>query len=314
MYNKHTMIIQEPTSDLLPFDPAILSGQLRPSSIAMYRRDLAAYLAYAQAQNLDALQASTFARWRTTLAQETELSPHTINRMLSAVKRLLREAAEQGYVSHDLAAAFQDRKGVQVRALKERLKPHARTRISPEDMRRLCNAPDRTTLKGLRDAALLHTLASSGIRVSEATTLTIEQVVQKTNNGKPGYLLLVRGKTDEEAREAPLSPEAYAAILAWRERCPISASSLFLALGGRGNRWQARPMTTVAVWQTVQQYADQCGLSAIKPHDFRRFVGTQLAKANIRQAQQALGHKSIETTARHYDLNELEVGLTDTLY
>ena len=129
---------------------------------------------------------------------------------------------------------FQDRKGVQVRALKERLKPHARTRISPEDMRRLCNAPDRTTLKGLRDAALLHTLASSGIRVSEAATLTIEQVVQKTNNGKSGYLLLVRGKTDEEAREAPLSPEAYAAILAWRERCPVSSSYLFLALDGRG--------------------------------------------------------------------------------
>ena len=72
-------------------------------------------------------------------------------------------------------------------------------------------------------------------------------------------------------------------------------------------------MTTVAVWQTVQQYANQCDLAAIKPHDFRRFVGTQLARANIRQAQQALGHKSIETTARHYDLNELEVGLTDTL-
>ena len=73
-------------------------------------------------------------------------------------------------------------------------------------------------------------------------------------------------------------------------------------------------MTTVAVWQTVQQYADLCSLPSIKPHDFRRFVGTQLARANIRQAQQALGHKSIETTARHYDLNELEVGLTDTLY
>jgi integrase/recombinase XerD len=127
-------------------------------------------------------------------------------------------------------------------------------------------------------------------------------------------LLLVRGKTDEEAREAPLSPEAYAAILAWRERCPVSSSSLFLALTGRGDRWQAHPITTVAVWQTVQQYAEQCQLSAIKPHDFRRFVGTQLARANIRQAQQVLGHKSIETTARHYDLNELEPGLTAALY
>jgi site-specific recombinase XerD len=107
-------------------------------------------------------------------------------------------------------------------------------------MRRLCDAPDRSTLKGLRDAALLHTLASSGVRVSEAATLTIEQVVQKTNNGKAGYLLLVRGKTDEEAREAPLSPEAYAAILAWRKL----PDQLIVTLPGPG--WTGRALAGAA--------------------------------------------------------------------
>jgi integrase/recombinase XerD len=298
----------------LPFDAAILAGQLRESSIAMYRRDFAAYLSFATTTVLDPLQPATFSRWRAALAKETTLSPHTINRMLSAVKRLMREAAEQGYLSHELAEAFQDRRGVQVRALKERLKPHGRTRINPEDMRRLCNAPDRATLKGLRDAALLHTLASSGIRVSEAATLTLDQIQQKTQHGKTGYVLLVRGKTDEAAREAPLSVEAYSAILAWRERCPIASLWLFPAQDGRGQRWQARPMTTVSVWQTVQSYARQCQLSHLKPHDFRRFVGTQLARQDIRKAQMALGHKRIDTTAQHYDLNELEVGLTEAMY
>lgn len=56
------------------------------------------------------------------------------------------------------------------------------------------------------------------------------------------------------------------------------------------------------------------GLSHIKPHDFRRFVGTQSARKDIRQAQKALGHKRIDTTARHYVLDELETGLTDHLY
>ena len=168
-------------------------------------------------------------------------------------------------------------------------------------MRRLCNAPDRTTLKGLRDAARLAYPRQSGIRVSEAATITMEQVVHKSNSGKPGYLLLVRGKTDEDAREAPLSPEAYSAILAWRERCPIRSFWLFLAQDGRGARWQARPLSSVGIWKTVQEYATQCQLANLKPHDFRRFVGTQLARANIRQAQQALGQKSIETTARHYE-------------
>lgn len=61
----------------------------------------------------------------------------------------------------------------------------------------------------------------------------------------------------------------------------------------------------MAVWQTVQQEATPCDLAASKPQDVRRCVGTQLARANIRQAQQALGQKSIETTARHDDLKGL---------
>ena len=68
------------------------------------------------------------------------------------------------------------------------------------------------------------------------------------------------------------------------------------------------------MWQTIKKYADQAGLENVKPHDLRRFVGTQLAKKDIRKAQKALGHKRIDTTARHYVLDELEVGLTDNLY
>src|SRR6266496_4151696 len=68
---------------LLPFDTSILAGQLAPSSIAMYRRDFATYLSFAGSREA-ALDATTFARWRTWLAQSTELSPNTINRMLAA--------------------------------------------------------------------------------------------------------------------------------------------------------------------------------------------------------------------------------------
>ena len=64
----------------------------------------------------------------------------------------------------------------------------------------------------------------------------------------------------------------------------------------------------------MRKYANAAGLDDVKPHDFRRFVGTQLARTNIRNAQKALGHKRLETTARHYVLDELEAGLTDDLY
>jgi integrase len=64
----------------------------------------------------------------------------------------------------------------------------------------------------------------------------------------------------------------------------------------------------------VKRYAAAVGLPSVKPHDFRRFVGTNLAKTDLRQAQKALGHKDINTTAKHYVLDELEPGLTDGLF
>jgi integrase len=76
----------------------------------------------------------------------------------------------------------------------------------------------------------------------------------------------------------------------------------------------ALPLSTTAVRELVQHYAAVAGLPHVTPHDFRRFVGTQLARRDVRQAHKALGHARIETTARHYIVDELEVGVTDGLY
>lgn len=291
------------------FDAAILAGQLAPSSIAMYQRDYLAYLTFAGSLH-ESIQAPTLARWRTVLAQETTMSPNTINRMLSAVKRIMREAAAQGYVSHEIAAAFEQVAGVKNVAMKDRIKANARVRIEPTEMRTVCDTPSAANLIGLRDTALLATLASSGLRVSELAGLTTTQIKRK----KGGYILLVRGKNDLEFRDAPLSKEAYAHIQAWLTARPIQSSYVFTAFDGRGERLTERPLSVEAVWRTVRKYSQSAGMDDVKPHDFRRFVGTELARKDIRQAQKALGHKRIETTARHYVLDELEVGLTDDLY
>jgi len=103
--------------------PAILAGQLAPSSIAKYHQDFAAFAAFASAALQDA---ATLARWRAHLADATTYSPHTINRMLAAVKRVMKEAAAQGYTGHEVAAAFDRVDGVKPRALRHRLKRHSR--------------------------------------------------------------------------------------------------------------------------------------------------------------------------------------------
>jgi integrase/recombinase XerD len=293
----------------IPFGVDILAGTLTQSSQAVYKRDFAAYVRYAGNAWQDV---TTFARWRTALSQDSrEYSPNTINRMLSAVKRLMREAASQGYVTHELAESFEQVPGVMVKAMKSRLRPHNRTRIAPIDMRKLSNAPGTDTLVGLRDTALLLTLASSGLRASELASLTQGQI-RETDKG---YLLSILGKNETEYEDAPLSREAYEAIQTWLNARKVVSAFIFTSFAGRGDgRLTHEPMTSVAVWQTITKYAQQVGLDNVKPHDLRRFLGTNLAKQDIRKAQKALRHKSIETTARHYVLDDLEAGLTDNLF
>lgn len=299
--------------DLVPvslgFDTTILTGSIAESSMKMYQRDFTAYLDYAVTPEI-AMQSSTLARWRTHLSANTELSPHTINRMMSAVKRLMKEAETQGYVVKGTYEDFKHVSGVRVEALKHRQKEHSRVRISPDEMRMLTSLPDPLTLVGIRDSAMLHTLASSGLRVDELATLKRSQIVSVGG----GHQLKVIGKNDKTYRDAPLSDEAYEDIKEWLARRPVSSEYLFTSFQGKGGQLRARPLTSVSIWRIVKAYADQCGLEHIKPHDFRRFVGTRLAKTNPRAAQKALGHKKIGTTMDNYVLDELEVGITNNLY
>lgn len=303
-------------TDLIPivlnFDTSILAGQVGPSSVAMYTRDFKAYLAFAGTPEL-ALQSSTLARWRTHLANNTTMSPNTINRMLSAVKRLMREAAQQNYIAHEVAESFRHVDGVKVAALKGRLRKSNKVKIEPDMMRRIIESFDTDTLHGLRNKALFATLASSGLRIHELVMLQYNQIIKR---GK-GYLLIIHaehGKNLIEDREANISIEAVEAIKAWLEARPVHSDYIFTSFDVKGDsKPRTEPISESGAWKIVRHVFEKHGVSNVKPHDLRRFVGTQLAKTDIRKAQKALGHKRIETTVK-YDLNEIEVGATDNLF
>ena len=304
------------------FDESILAGAVAESSRKMYRRDFLAYAAYAGSPSV-ALRAETLARWRAHLSNETTLSPNTINRMIAAVKRIMREAGEQGYISAEVAARFNMVRGVRVVALKERQKQHARTLITVDDMRRLVAAPDTTTLAGKMHRALLETLATSGLRISEAVSLTVGQIKfgesGEGNDKQTGYFLLILGKNEREPSQRPLGRSAHAAIQEWLKARTAAGVPytpyIFTSFAGRGDRAPStKPIGAGSAWAMVQRYAGRLNLEHIKPHDFRRFVGTRLARKDIRLAQKALGHKRIETTVQHYVLDALSLGETDSLF
>lgn len=300
-------------TSIVPFtelDPALLAGQVNEKTQAMYRRDLAAYEAWAADAGRAILDPATLAEWRAVLAKSGK-SPNTINRMLSSVRAIAKRAGESGRISADLALRFGAVAGVKVSALRDNLKRDARTRITKEDMRRLCDAPDTNTLAGLMHKALLLTMATSGLRISEIVNLTIGQIVKRDR----GYIVNVTGKGAAESREAPLGKEAYAAIQKWLAARPVASGWIFTGFGGRGSRDpRTNHIHPVSAWELVKRYAKAVGLASVKPHDFRRFVGTTIAKTDPRQAQKILGHKDINTTFKHYVLDELEPGLTDGLF
>lgn len=292
-------------------DPTILAGQCGESTIAMYARDAHAYTTFCAAYDLAPDQAPSLARWRAHLAQDTTMSPRTINRMLSAVKRIMREAASQGYTDHERSEAFRQVTGVKVAALKDRQRAGNRTRITPADMRRLIESPDRSTNVGRRDYALLSFLAGTGCRCEEAATLTIGQVIKQ---GK-SYRVSVMGKNETEPSIIALSSEAYHAIMGWIDARPVASQFVFTSAAGRGDRFTAEPLSSVSVWRIVQKHAAAVGMAHIKPHDFRRFVGTMLAmRDGVPVAQKQLRHKHARTTLDNYVLSDVPEGATDGLY
>jgi integrase/recombinase XerD len=296
--------------EFLP-SPELLTGRLAASTVAIYAWDCTAYVTFCGYDSTVVLSAETLRRWRTHLVADTPLSPHTINRMLAAVKRVVKEGARQGLVDRAVAAAFAQVEGVSVTALRHRLKAQARVRITPAQMRQLCEAPPAATLLGRRDRALLLTLATSGCRISEVVALTPAHVTARDGS----YFLQVLGKRQHTPREAPLSQEA-AAIQAWLAQRGTGRpdTPLFTRFAGGGWRPTMQPLSVSSAWRVVRKYALQCGLPHVKPHDFRRFVGTELAKRDLRQAQKALGHQRLETTVQHYVLDELQPGLTEHLF
>jgi site-specific recombinase XerD len=293
-------------------------GRLTASSCKLYTIHVQQYEDFCHIRNLNPLVSSSLIEWRDELITLPErLSPNTISNKLSAIKRTVKEATTRGLVLPGTDATFKRVEGPGQLALKGRLKQTTRLRITPEDMRLLCNMPDKRSLIGARDAALLAVLASSGLRNQEAGRLRVEQVSRRDG----GFVLNVTGKKDVLPREAPLSEEAFTLIGQWLSRrtseTEVESSFIFTSFSTRGRIPTGEPLSSHAVLDIVRHYTTKVGLTHLAgatPHSFRRFVGTTLARQDVSFAQKALGHKRLATTLESYVLDGLPPGLTNNLY
>ena len=176
---------------------------------------------------------------------------------------------------------------------------HLPDTLTTEEIDSIIAAIDPSTKKGCRDRAMLETLYSCGLRVSELTTLRLGDLFFGE-----GYIR-VTGKGDKQ-RLVPISATARNAIseyLDYRSKDDTASDIVFLS-----NRKQA--LTRVMVFTVIKQAAERAGIEKqISPHTFRHSFATHLLEggASIRQVQEMLGHESITTTEiyTHLDTTRL---------
>lgn len=163
--------------------------------------------------------------------------------------------------------------------------------ITESELGRLLKAPPADSLQGLRDKAILETLFSTGLRVSELVSLNQDIDLSRDE-------LTVRGK-GEKLRVVFFSPSAKEAIRAYCAARKDFDEALFIQYGKNASAQKKRRITTRSVERMVKQYAVKAGITKkVTPHVVRHSFATDLLQngADIRSVQVMLGHASINTT------------------
>jgi len=262
-------------------DQVWLQDGLAASSLASYRRDLQAWVAWLGTRALLEADRGDVEGW---LADQfrAKAKATSVSRRLSALRRFYRLQLERAAVREDPTARVRSPK--QPRRLPKLL--------SEAQVEALLAAPATETTLGLRDRAMLETLYATGLRVSELVGLRLPQVSVDTG------VVRVVGKGSKE-RLVPLGDEAVEWLQRYtNEARPVLAGDAKNECVFLTNRHT--PLTRQAFWALIKRYAIKSGIApaALSPHVLRHAFATHLLNhgADLRVVQLLLGHADITTT------------------
>jgi len=258
-------------------------------TLRAYRQDLEEFIQFIGQERkgvrkADLLGAADLLTVRKYLAHlyERGLSKSSIGRKLASLRSFFRFAVSKGYIERNPALSVRTPR-------REKKLPRF---LSQEEMVRLIEAPDPTSLSGIRDRAILELLYSTGMRVSELVGLN------ESDFHLLGDSVIVKGKGNKE-RMLPVGSYASRALSQWQEakkelrRLPhFDDKALFLNL--RGTRLSSR-----SVRRILRKYFLKAGLARkVTPHTLRHTFATHLLDrgADLRSVQELLGHASLSTT------------------
>lgn len=230
---------------------------------------------------------------------ELGMSPYSQARIISGIKAFYKFLVYEELLIKDPSELIEAPK--LGRKLPDTLNIH--------EIEQLFEAIDHSKAEGARNRAMLETLYSSGLRVSELTDLKISNVYEDL-----GFLRII-GKGNKE-RLVPVGKTALKYIKIYRDQVRIDqvikpGQEDYLFLNRRGAK-----LSRVMIFTVIKNLAAAIGLEKnISPHTFRHSFATHLIEggADLRAVQEMLGHESITTTEiyTHLDRDYLKQIITE---
>ncbi|GAC81775.1 integrase/recombinase XerD [Gordonia malaquae] len=260
------------------------------NTISSYRRDLRRYqefLAGRGVTDLADVREDTVREFLVALrrgdpaAEVAPLADSSVARTLIAARGFHKFAAAEGLVSDDVAHAVRPPKA-----------PRRLPKSLPvDDVLAILDAAGTSDgPRALRDRALLELLYSCGARISEVTSLDVDDIDVEHR------AVVLRGKGGKE-RIVPVGRPALAAVDAYLVRgrpALVKKGTPALFLNIRGGR-----LSRQSAWQVLVDAADRAGITKdVSPHTLRHSFATHLLDggADVRVVQELLGHSSVTTT------------------
>lgn len=271
----------------------LLEKGLSSNTIDAYMADLQKLLDFAESRNLS-LSEISFQHLEEFLAglYDTGIKARSVARILSGVKSFFQFLMLDGYIEEDPSQLLESPKvGLKLPVV-----------LSVEEIDAILSQINLSTAEGTRNYAIIETLYSCGLRVSELTNLRFSDLFFDEG------FIRVQGKGSKQ-RLVPISETAILKInnyLLHRSRQTVKRGyEDVLFLSSRGSA-----ISRVTVFYYIRQYAEAAGIKKeISPHVFRHSFATHLLErgANIRVIQEMLGHEKITTTEiyTHIDRNFL---------
>jgi integrase/recombinase XerD len=258
---------------------------LAANTLSAYQRDLVKFEDFAKKRKLElsAVKRDDLVDFLASLYRQ-KLESKTVARQLVTLRNFFRHAQIQELISDDPTAHLESPK------IRRSLPGYLRL----DEVEKLLELPDQKTALGLRDRAMLEVLYSTGLRVSELTSLRVTDLDMKV-----GCVRCI-GKGDKE-RIVPVGRKALAIVERYLRdgRTKLmgtgrSGAGAFLFVNRRGGR-----ISRVGVWKIFSAYGRKAKLRIpLTPHMLRHSFATHLLErgADLRSVQLMLGHSDISTT------------------